>query len=100
MGDDDITVNQAIFGDLGGEPVKRATLTREDLMERLTKMIQACDGCEKVRVIGVTRLDFPDKDGRNWSRSIVLDAAGVAPEVYALAYGAVIGTAHDTWNLK
>ena len=98
--DDDSTVNQAIFGDLGGEPVKRATLTREDLMERLTKMIQACDGCEKVRVIGVTRLDFPDKDGRNWSRSIVLDAAGVAPEVYALAYGAVIGTAHDTWNLK
>ena len=50
--------------------------------------------------IGVTRLDFPDKDGRNWSRSLVLDAAGVAPEIYSLAYGAVIGTAHETWNLK
>ena len=100
MGDDDITVNQAIFGDLGGEPVKRATLTREELLDRLTKMIQSCEGCENVRVVSITRLDFPDKDGRNWSRSIVLDPAGVEPEVYALAYGAVIGTAHETWNLK
>jgi hypothetical protein len=100
MSDDDITVNQAIFGEIGGAGVKRTTLSREDLMERLTKMIQACDGCDKVRVVSVTRLDFPDKDGRNWSRSIVLDPAGVKPEVYALAYGAVIGTAHESWNLK
>ncbi len=98
--DDDSTVNREIFGDLGGEDVKRQTLSRDELMDRLTKMIQACEGCEKVRVIGVTRLDFPDKDGRNWSRSLVLDAAGVAPEIYSLAYGAVIGTAHETWNLK
>jgi len=98
--DDDATVNREIFGDLGGEDVKRQTLSRDELMDRLTKMIQACEGCEKVRVIGVTRLDFPDKDGRNWSRSLVLDAAGVAPEIYSLAYGAVIGTAHETWNLK
>jgi len=100
MDDDDSTVNRAIFGDIGGEDVKRQTLSREELMERLTKMIQACEGCEKVRVVGITRLDFPDKDGRNWSRSIMLDPAGVAPEVYSLAYGAVIGTANDTWNLK
>ncbi len=99
--DDDATVNRAIFGDLGGgDEVKRQTLTREELMDRLSKMIQAFEGCENVRVIGVTRLDFPDKDGRNWSRSIVLDPAGVPPEVYSLAYGAVIGEAHETWNLK
>ena len=99
--DEDDTVNRAIFGDLGGgSEVTRQTLSREELLDRLTKMIQACEGCENVRVISVTRLDFPDKDGRNWSRSLVLDAAGVAPEVYALAYGAVIGTAHETWNLK
>ena len=100
MDDDDSTVNREIFGDLGGDEVKRQSLSREDLMERLTKMIQACEGCEKVRVISVTRLDFPDKDGRNWSRSLVLDPAGVAPEVYSLGYGAIIGTAHETWNLK
>ena len=99
--DEDDTVNRAIFADLAGDlEVKRQTLTREELLDRLTKMIQSCEGCEKVRVISVTRLDFPDKDGRNWSRSIVLDPAGVEPEVYALAYGAVIGTAHETWNLK
>jgi len=100
MDDDDATVNREIFGDIGGEEVKRQTLSREELMDRLTKMIQACEGCEKVRVISVTRLDFPDKDGRNWSRSLVLDPAGVPPEVYSLGYGAVIGTAHETWNLK
>ena len=100
MDDDDSTVNREIFGDIGGDEVKRQSLSREDLMERLTKMIQACEGCEKVRVISVTRLDFPDKDGRNWSRSLVLDPAGVAPEVYSLGYGAIIGTAHETWNLK
>jgi hypothetical protein len=98
--DDDSTVNREIFGDLGGDDVSRQSLSREDLMDRLTKMIQSCEGCEKVRVVGITRLDFPDKDGRNWSRSIVLDPAGVKPEVYSLAYGAVIGTAHETWNLK
>jgi hypothetical protein len=100
MDDDDATLNRAIFGDMGGEDVKRQTLSREELIERLTKMIQSYEGCENVRVVNVTRLDFPDKDGRNWSRSLVLDPAGVAPEVYSLAYGAIIGTAHDTWNLK
>ena len=38
--DDDATVNRAIFGDLdGGESVARQTISREDLMQRLTKMI-------------------------------------------------------------
>jgi len=101
MDDDDATVNRAIFGDLnGGESVARQTISREDLLQRLTKMIQTCEGCENVRVVGVTRLDFPDKDGRNWARSLVLDAPGVPAEVYSLAYASVIGTAHDTWNLK
>jgi hypothetical protein len=30
----------------------------------------------------------------------VLDPAGVAPEVYALAYGLVIGSARESWNLQ
>jgi len=93
--DDDSTVNRDIFGDFGGD-VKRQTLSRDELMDRLTKMIQACEGCEKVRVIDVTRLDWPDKDGHNWSHAVVLDPAGVPPEVYVLAYGEAIGAAHDT----
>lgn len=100
MDDDDATVNRAIFGEMDVAPGKRQTISKEDLMARLTKMIQTCEGCESVRVVGVTRLDIPDKDGRNWSRSLVLDAPGVPAEVYALAYASVIGTAHDTWNLK
>ena len=88
-----------VFGDDDTNPGRRA-VSREELLERLTAMIQACEGCEQVRVIDVARLDWPDKDGRNWSRSIVLDPAGVQPEVYSLAYAEVIGTAHDTWNLK
>lgn len=99
--DDDATVNRAIFGELdGGGAVARQTISREDLMQRLSKMIQACEGCENVRVISVTRLDTPDKDGRNWSHALVLEAEGVPPEVYSLAYASVIGTAHDTWNMK
>jgi len=101
MDDDDATVNRAIFGDLDiGESVARQTISREDLMQRLTKMIQSCEGCENVRVISVTRLDTPDKDGRNWSHALVLDAPGVPAEVYSLAYASVIGTAHESWNLK
>ena len=101
LDDDDATVNRAIFGDLdGGGAVARQTISREDLIQRLSKMIQACEGCEKVQVLTVTRLDTPDKDGRNWSHALVLDAAGVPAEVYSLAYASVIGTAHDTWNMK
>jgi len=85
------------FVDARGE---RHAIRREELLERVTAMIQACEGCESVRVIEVTRLDWPDKDGVNWSRALVLDPAGVQPEVYSLAYAQVIGTAHDTWNLK
>jgi hypothetical protein len=46
-------------------------------------------------------LDLVDrKDGCNWSLAILLDPAGVASEVYALAYGSVLHTARASWNLK
>ena len=83
--DDDATVNRAIFGDLdGGESVARQTISREDLMQRLSKMMQSCEGCESVRVISVTRLDTPDKDGRNWSHALVLESADPEATVKAL----------------
>src|SRR5258708_39420205 len=101
MDDDDATVNRAIFGDLdGGESVARQTISREDLMQRLTKMIQACEGCEQVHVVGVTRLESPDKDGRNWSHSLVLDAAGVAAEGLSRGYAAGVGAPPHTWDRR
>ena len=61
-----------VLGEDDTNPGRRA-IDREELLVRLTAMIQACEGCENVRVIDVTRLDWPDKDGHNWSHAVVLD---------------------------
>jgi hypothetical protein len=79
---------------------ERQELEREELLARASSLMQAFEGCEKLRVIDVTRLDKPDQAGCNWSMSIVLDAAGVAPELYVLAYGEAIVMARERWNLK
>jgi len=90
-----------LFGDLGGAQAGRQVLSREELLVRLTALMRSCEGCENVTVIEASRLDRADrKDGCNWSLSIVLDPAGVAPEVYAAAYASVIGTARASWNLE
>jgi hypothetical protein len=78
----------------------RQELEREELLARVSSLMQAFEGCEKLRVIDVTRLEKPDRAGCNWSMSIVLDPAGVAPEVYVLAYGEAIVMARERWNLK
>jgi hypothetical protein len=84
----------------GGEEQERQALSREQLLERLSALVRSCEGCENVAVIGITRLDKPDESGCNWSPSIVLDPAGVAAEVYALAYACVIATARASWNFE
>jgi len=66
----------------------------------VSALVQSCEGCEKVRVVGVTPLEAPDTEGCNWSFTLVLDAKGVAPEVYALAYASVIAMARASWNLQ
>lgn len=86
-----------VFGD---EEPPRQALPREELLARLTALMRSCEGCEGVTVIDVARLHKPDRSGCNWSSSIVLDPAGVAPEVYALAYASVIATARVSWNLE
>ena len=86
-----------LFGD--DEP-PRQVLSREELLARLSALMRSCDGCENVAVLGATRLDKPDEGGCNWSSTIVLDPAGVAPEVYALAYASVIAMARSSWNLE
>lgn len=89
-----------VFDGIGGIKGKRELLSRQELLNGLTALMRACEGCEQVTVIGIDRLDPPDsRDGCNWALSIVLEPAGVAPEVYALAYGMVIGTARESWNL-
>jgi hypothetical protein len=82
-----------------GAPERKA-LSRGDLIARLTALIRMCQGCERVRVVDIAPLDPPDRKGCNWSMSIVLDPAGVAPEVYALGYASVIATARQGWNLE
>ena len=89
-----------VFDGIGGVRSKRELLSRQELLNGLTALMRACEGCEQVTVIGIDRLDPPDsRDGCNWSLAIVLDPAGVAPEVYGLAYGLMIGTARESWNL-
>ncbi|HET7363317.1 MAG TPA: hypothetical protein VFJ70_07060 [Burkholderiales bacterium] len=78
----------------------RLTLSRAELLRRLTTLIQTCEGCERVRVVDVMPLARPDAAGCNWSTTLVLETAGVAPEVYALAYAQVIVTAREGWNLQ
>ncbi len=72
----------------------------DELLSQLTMQFRTYEGCEKMRVIGVTRLDPPDTSGCNWSMSIVLDPAGVTPDVYSLVWAEVIVAARATWNLK
>jgi len=99
MDDSEITVTDDIFPGLGGA-YERQALSRDDLLARVSALIQSCDGCENVVVLGVTPLDRPDTEGCNWSFTLVLDTAGVPAEVYGLAYAQVIGMARSSWNLE
>lgn len=98
---EDTAEGEFVFDGIGGVKGKREILSRQALLNGLTALMRSCEGCEDVRVIQVDRLDPPDsRDGCNWSFALVLDPAGVAPEVYSLAYGAVIATARSSWNLE
>ena len=99
MDDSEITVTDDIFPGLGGA-YERQALSRDDLLARVSALIQSCDGCENVSVVGVTPLDRPDTAGCNWSFTLVLDTAGVPADVYGLAYAQVIGMARSSWNLE
>src|SRR5688572_13188571 len=99
MDDSEATTTDDIFS-LGGEQPERQILSRGELLARVSAMMQSCEGCESVGVVDVTSLDRPDTAGCNWSYTFVLEAAGVPPEVYGLAYAHVIATARSTWNLQ
>ena len=78
----------------------RHAVHKHDLLRLLTEQIRQHPGCEAVSVIEVMRLEPADSDGCNWSSTLVLEPAGVAPEVYVLAYGEIIANARQTWNLR
>jgi len=101
MDDSEVTVNEALFA-FGDDtaPAERQALPCAELLARVTALMQSCEGCENVTVVGVTPLDGPDTAGCNWSLTLVLDTAGVAAEVYGLAYAQVIGMARSSWNLQ
>ena len=80
------------------QPLRQA-LPYADLLACVTALMQSCEGCEKVSVVGVMALDGPDTAGCNWSFTLVLDTAGVPAEVYGLAYAHVIAMARSSWNL-
>jgi len=88
-----------LFFDAGEISGERPALAMDDLLVRLTRLMQSCEGCESVAVAELTRLDAPDPAGCNWSTSVVLAPAGVAPEVYTLAYASVVFMARSSWNL-
>jgi len=99
--DTEATVSDGfLFGEDAAGEAGRQAVSRAELLARLSAVIRSCEGCENVTVIEVTRLDAPDTAGCNWSSSVVLDPAGVAPEVYALAYASVVFMARSSLNLK
>ena len=101
MDDSDAMACDDIFPrDEDGVQSERQALSRGELLARVSALMQSCEGCENVGVVGVTSLDRPDSAGCNWSYTLVLDAAGVPPEVYGLAYAHVIGMARSSWNLQ
>ena len=101
MRESEATISDDIFA-LDEESTRpgRQALPRGELLARVSALMQSCEGCENVRVVDVTPLDRPDNAGCNWSFTLVLEAVGVAPEVYGLAYAQVIGMARSSWNLQ
>ncbi|HET7669708.1 MAG TPA: hypothetical protein VFK84_04850 [Burkholderiales bacterium] len=98
--DPDATVGEGEALELYAGQLQRQRVAETELLRLLTDQIRLYEGCEEVAVIEVTRLPAPDETGCNWSSAIVLDAAGVHPTVYSLAYAAVIAQARAMWNLE
>jgi hypothetical protein len=70
-----------------------------DLARWLTAQFQTYEGCGEVTVEQVFRLDAPDSEGCNWSRTLVLDPHGVDPVIYVIPYGAIVEKARKAFVL-
>lgn len=96
---DDPDKTLQIQGGAAPAAARRAAIGEAELLKLLTAHFQANEKTRAVSVVRVTRLDAPDSEGCNWSSSVVLDPAGVAPEVYALVYAEVVKRARERYNL-
>ena len=99
MADDPDRTLQMPSAGASARPAGRALVSEHDLLKLLTTHFQANEACRAVRVIEIARLAAPDTEGCNWSSSVVLDPAGVAPEVYSLVYAEVVKRARERYNL-
>jgi hypothetical protein len=81
--------------DLGPRRVSEAQLARW-----LTEQLQTCPGCGAITVDRLFRLDAPDSEGCNWSRTLVLDPRGVSPDVYVVPYALVVDKARKLFALE
>ncbi len=87
-----------------GKPQERAedgiqAVSEEDLVKWLTAQFQSHPECARVSVVKVIRLELPDPEGCNWSRTLVLDTAGVQPSDYVAAYAAAVEKGRKRFNL-
>ena len=82
------------FRDLGMRRVAEA-----DLARWLTAQFQAYPECAAVTVEQVFRLELPDSEGCNWSRTLVLDPHGVSPADYVVPYAAIVEKARKAFVL-
>src|SRR5437762_2066171 len=94
---DDTAGGDFIFGDEKTGDDGRKHFSPEQLMQNLSAMIQTCPGCEKVKVIDITRLEPPDTAGCNWATALVLDPGGTPAEVYVLGYATIVFMARTSW---
>lgn len=74
-------------------------VSEEDLVKWLTAQFQSHPGCAQVSVVKVIRLELPDSEGCNWSRTLVLDTAGVQPFDYVGAYATAVEKGRKRFNL-
>jgi hypothetical protein len=99
MAEDPDRTMQMPAGAAAAKPAGRSIISEADLLKVLTAHMQANEQCRQVRVVSVTRWDAPDSGGCNWSPSVVLDPAGVPPEVYAVVYAEAVKRARERYNL-
>jgi len=71
-----------------------------DLLSWLSAQFQTYPGCLAVTVEQVIRLEKPDTEGCNWSRTLFLNPAGVPATDYAPAYAEIVEMGRKAFNLK
>ena len=83
---------------LAGDGVQ--AVSHEELIKWLSARLQTYPHCDKVTVERLAKLERPDTDGCNWSRSLVLNPAGTSAIHYGIAYASVLREARRRFNLS